>query len=95
MVIGMGVIRFRIHGCRSLKAKRRVVKTIVSRIHNNFNASVGEVAANDVYQRADIGFAMVGSDRRFVNAKIDKLFNMVEDMGIAEVYDSEMEIMTL
>lgn len=95
MVIGMGVIRFRIHECRSLKAKRSVVKTIVSRIRNNFNASVGEVAANDVYQRADIGFALVGTDRRLVNAKIDKLFNMVEGMGIADVYDSEMEIMSL
>ena len=95
MVIGMGVIRFRIHGCRSLKAKRRVVKTIVSRIHNNFNASVGEVGANDVYQRAEIGFALVGTDRRLINGKIDKLFNMTEDMGLAEVLDSEMEIMNL
>jgi len=95
MVVGIGVIRFRIHDCRSLKAKRRVVKAIVSRMRNNFNASVGEVAANDVYQRADIGFALVGTDRRLVNAKIDKLFNMAEDMGLADFYDSEMEIMTI
>jgi uncharacterized protein YlxP (DUF503 family) len=95
MVIGMGVIRFRIHDCRSLKAKRSVVKAIVSRIRNNFNASVGEVGANDVYQRAEIGFALVGTDRRLINGKIDKLFNMTEDMGLAEVLDSEMEIMNL
>jgi uncharacterized protein YlxP (DUF503 family) len=48
-----------------------------------------------VHQRADIGFALVGTDRRLVNAKIDKLFNMVEDLGLAEIYDSEMEIMTI
>ena len=95
MVIGMGVIRFRIHGCRSLKAKRSVVKSIISRIRNNFNASVGEVAANDVYKQAEIGFALVGTDRRLINAKIDKLINMSEDMGIADVFDSEMEIMTI
>ena len=95
MVVGIGVIRFRIHDCRSLKAKRRVVKAIVSRMRNNFNVSVGEVAANDVYQRADIGFALVGTDRRLVNAKIVKLFNMAEDMGLADLYDSEMEIMTI
>ena len=95
MVIGMGVMRFRIHDCRSLKAKRRVVKALVSRMRNNFNASVGEVAAHDVYQQADIGFAMVGTDRRLINAKIDKLFNFAEDMGLADLYDSEMEIMTL
>ena len=91
----MGVMRFRIHDCRSLKAKRRVVKAIVSRMRNNFNASVAEVGAHDVYQRADIGFALVGTDRRLINAKIDKLFNMVEDLGLADVYDSELEIMTV
>lgn len=95
MVIGMGVIRFRIHDCRSLKAKRRVVKAIISRMRNNFNASVGEVGANDVHQRADIGFALVGTDRRLINGKIDKLFNMAEDLGLAEVYESEMEIVNL
>lgn len=95
MVVGMGVMRFRIHDCRSLKAKRRVVKAIVSRMRNNFNASVAEVGAHDVYQRADIGFALVGTDRRLINAKIDKLFNMVEDLGLADVYDSELEIMTV
>ena len=95
MVVGIGVIRFRIHDCRSLKTKRRVVTAIVSRIRPTFHASVGEVAANDVHQRADIGFALVGTDRRLVNAKIDKLFNMAEDLGLADFYDSEMEIMTL
>jgi uncharacterized protein YlxP (DUF503 family) len=64
-------------------------------MRNNFNASVGEVGANDIYQRADIGFALVGTDRRLVNAKIDKLFNMADDLGLADLYDSEMEIMTL
>ena len=92
MVVGIGSISFRLHDCRSLKGKRRVVKAIVSRIRNHFNASVAEVAYNDVYQRAEIGFALVGNDRRVINAKIDKLFNWVEELGLAEVIDSRMEI---
>ena len=50
MVVGIGSITFRIHDCRSLKGKRKVVKAIVARIRNHFNASVAEVADNDVYQ---------------------------------------------
>ena len=92
MVIGLGRIVYRIHDCRSLKGKRKVVKAIIARLRNRFNASVAEVGANDVYQRAEIGFSMVGNDRALINSKVDKLFNQAEDMGLAEVIDSEMEI---
>ena len=92
MVVGMGRIVYRIHDCRSLKGKRKVVKAIVTRLRNKFNATVAEIGANDVYQRAEIGFAMVGNDRAVINSKVDKFFNMAEDLGLAEVIDSEMEI---
>jgi hypothetical protein len=38
---------------------------------------------------------MVGNDSALINSKIDKLFNMAEDMGLAEVVDTEMEIIHL
>ncbi|MDJ0808609.1 MAG: DUF503 domain-containing protein [Desulfobacterales bacterium] len=88
----MGRIIYRIHDCRSLKGKRKVVKAIIARLRNKFNATVAEVGANDIYQRAEIGFAMVGNDRNVINSKVDKFFNMAEDLGLAEVIDSEMEI---
>ncbi len=92
MVVGMGRIIYRIHDCRSLKGKRKVVKAIIARLRNKFNATVAEVGANDIYQRAEIGFAMVGNDRNVINSKVDKFFNMAEDLGLAEVIDTEMEI---
>jgi uncharacterized protein len=95
MVVGVGHIVFRIHQCRSLKEKRKVVKAIVARIRNHFNASVAEVADNDIYQRAIIGISLVGSDRRMINAKLDKLFNFAEDLGIAEMIDTQLEIISL
>lgn len=95
MVVGVGCITFRIHECGSLKSKRRVVKAIIARIRNNFNASVAEVADNDIYQRAVIGVCMAGSDRRQINAKLDKLFNFAESLGLAEMTDSELEIISM
>ena len=95
MVVGMGHITFRIHQCRSLKEKRKVVKAIVARIRNHFNASVAEVADNDIYRRAVIGVSLVGSDRRLVNTKLDKLFNFAEDLGLAEIVDTQLEIISL
>jgi uncharacterized protein YlxP (DUF503 family) len=95
MVVGIGIVVFRLHDCRSLKGKRKVVKSIIQQVRNRFNASVAEVGANDVHQRAEIGFALAGNDRKVLNAKIDKIFNMIDDLGLAEIVDSEMEIISL
>lgn len=95
MVVGVGRVVYRIHGCRSLKEKRKIVKAIIMRLRNQFNASVAEVGANDIHQKAEIGFSMVGNDRAVINSKMDKLFNLAEDIGLAETIDMEMEIISL
>ena len=90
MVVGIGIVTFRLHDCRSLKAK-----SIIGQMRNKFNISVAETGSNDMHQRAEIGFALVGNDRQVVNSKTDKVLNLIEDLGLAEVIDSEMEIITL
>ena len=95
MVVGLGVIKFRLHGVRSLKEKRRIVKAIIGQVRNNFNISISEVGSNDIYQRAEIGFALVGNDTRVINAKIDKVFNLADELGLAEIIDTELEVIHL
>ena len=92
MVVGIGMIIFRLHDCHSLKAKRKIAKAIIARLNNRFNVSIAETGSNDQYQRLEIGFSMVGNDRRHINSKADKLLNMAEDLGLAEIIDSEVEI---
>ena len=95
MVLGIGIITLRLHECRSLKGKRKIVKSIVNKLRNNFNASVAEVGSNDVHQRAEIGFSLVGNDKSFINSKLDKVLNLVDALGLAEIIDTEMELFTL
>ena len=95
MVAGLGSITFRLHDCHSLKGKRKIVKSIISRLRNNFNVSIAEVESNDIYQKAVIGFALVGNDRKVINSKIDKLINLADELNLAEIIDSEMEIINL
>jgi uncharacterized protein YlxP (DUF503 family) len=95
MVVGIGLIVIRIEGCRSLKEKRRVVKSMIARLGNAFNLSIAEVGANDVHQRAEIGFAVVGNDRGVINSKVDKIFNMAEDLSVAQVLETKMEIFSI
>jgi hypothetical protein len=95
MVVGIGSICLRIVGNSSLKGKRKIVKAVVGRIRSSFNASAAEVGDNDVLQRAEIGFALIGNDRRHINSKLDKILNMVSEMCVAEITDSSAEIISL
>jgi uncharacterized protein YlxP (DUF503 family) len=95
MVVGIGIITLRLHEIHSLKDKRSVIKSIIQKIRNNFNASVAEVGSNDIHQKAEIGIAMAGSDRSVMNSKLDKVLNLVDDLGLAEIVESEIEIINL
>jgi hypothetical protein len=95
MIVGVGVITLRLHECRSLKGKRKIVKSVIAQMRNKFNVAVAEVGANDTYQRSEIGFSLVGNNRQLLNSKIDKIFNMVDTLGLAEIIDTDMEIITV
>ncbi len=95
MVVGIGIITLRLHDCRSLKSKRKIVKSIIARIRNKFIISVAETGLNDIHQKAEIGFAIVGNARAVINSNIDKIFNLADRIGLAEIIDTEMEIINL
>jgi uncharacterized protein YlxP (DUF503 family) len=95
MVVGIGIITFRLHDCRSLKSKRKIVKSIINQLRKNFNVSVAEIGSNDIYQKSEIGFSLVGNNRKVLNSKIDKIFNMADALGLAEIINMEMELINL
>lgn len=77
----------------SLKGKRRVVKSIKDRVRNKFNLSIAEVDNNDLWQRATLGMAMVGNERRFVNQSLEKVVNHIKDITSADVIDYQIELL--
>jgi len=95
MVVGVGTIKLKLFGVASLKGKRKIVKSMVARIANRFNASVAETDLNDNLEWGEIGFSVVGNDPRVINSKIDKIFNMADKMGVAYIADTAMEIIHL
>ena len=92
MVVGMLKVSMIIPENASLKGKRKVVKSLLGRIRSRYNVAAAEVAGNDLWQRAELGLAVVGNDRRFVNSVLDKLLDYMERETEAEVVDAKMDI---
>lgn len=95
MIVGTSRITLRLHGVSSLKEKRGIIKKIIERTKNRFNMSVSETAYNDMWQKTEVGTAIVGNDSAHINSQLDKAANFIESMNIAEIIDVEIEVISL
>lgn len=82
-----------IHNNSSLKGKRQVLKRVIDRVKRKFNVSIAEVGENDKWQRAQVGFCVVGNDKRYVNSSLDKIANFIDDLRVVDILNSEIEIL--
>ena len=95
MVVGICRLDLRIRENNSLKGKRRILKRIIERVKNKFNVSIAEVGNHDLWQSSQIGFCMVGNDKRFINSALDKIIYFIEEINAAEITKSDIEIINL
>ena len=63
---------------RSLKGKRRVVRSVLDRVRHRFNAAVAEVDALDNPRQAVLGVAVVSNESQHVHAMLNEVVDMVE-----------------
>ena len=79
MVIAYAVFDIHLPGCRGLKEKRMIVKSLKSRIRHDFEVSAAEVGAQDLLQRAQLGVAAVGPDQAPLDALLQHILGFVEE----------------
>lgn len=92
-VIGLCTIQLSVPESQSLKERRRVVKSLVARIHNAFNVSVADVGSQEVWQSAALGVACVSNDAAQVHSLLLKVVEMIEHSRLdAQVEDYSIEV---
>lgn len=86
----MGVIGWEIQlfEPQSLKAKRRVVKSLKERLRSKFNVSVAETGHQDAWQRAEITACVVATDRRRAESILDRADQLVEAESAGRIMDT-------
>ena len=67
-----------------------VLRRVKDLVRGKFNVSIAEVGENDVWQRAVVGLALVGNERRFVESQLDEVLSFIRSK--AEVLDETKEL---
>ncbi len=93
MVVGILTLELSIDHADSLKEKRAVLNRVKDRISNKFNVSIAEVEAQDVWNYAVLGVAVVSNDQRFCNQVLSKVIDHIEKIADAAISDYGTEFL--
>jgi uncharacterized protein YlxP (DUF503 family) len=78
MVIGSGVIELQLPGVNSLKEKRGILKSLIARVHREFNVSCGEVDFHDSWRSAVLGVAVVSTSAAHAENVLENVVRWIE-----------------
>jgi len=94
MNVGVCRIELRLAENLSLKGKRRVLKSITTRVSNKFNVSVAEVGDQNLWQLATLGICCVSNNSRYTNEVLSKVVDFVVNSRFeVEILNYEIEIL--
>lgn len=91
MVIAYALFDLHLPGCRGLKEKRMIVKSLKARIRSQFEVSAAEVGDQDLLQRAQIGVGVVGPDQAPLDALLQNILTFVEENLDGEILEYRNE----
>jgi uncharacterized protein YlxP (DUF503 family) len=77
----------------SLKEKRFVIKSLITKIRNKFNVSIAEVDFLDKWQRTCLGAAFVSNERQFLDKVYTSILNILHQEDRIEVIDQIFEVL--
>jgi len=96
MNVGVCKISLRLPENLSLKGKRRVLKSITSRVGSQFNVSIAEVDDQDLWQLATLGICCVSNNKRYTNEVLSKVVNFIAGSRFdVEILNYEIEILSV
>jgi len=95
MVAGTLKVEFRLSDNRSLKGKRKVVRSMIDKVKFRFNVSIAEVGSNDKWQKIELGISTVGNDRRHIDSSLNHVLTFLDSLCLAQIVNTEIEIFNL
>ena len=92
MVVGVLRLSYSLPGNATLKGKRQIVRRIVDRTRNRFNAAVAEVDVLDEPRRAVLGVTVVSNEGGHANSMLDQIRSFTQGLTEAVLVDSRLDL---
>ena len=94
MNIGVCRIELRLPENQSLKGKRQVIKSIITRLRNNYNVSVAEIDNQGLWQLATLGITCVSNHRRHADEILSNVVRfIIQNYPNVEMLSSKVEVL--
>jgi len=96
MAVAVGVcrVKLRLPENHSLKGKRQVLKSLISRLHNRFNVAAAETGDQDAWQIASVAVSCVSNDERHADQVLASVVAFIRNERLdAEILDVETEVL--
>ena len=84
--------RLRASWVRSLKEKRRIVKSLTAQLQNRFHVSAAETDEQDTHQIIVIGVAAIVPHNAMADSLMEEISRFVEENCEAEILEETREI---
>jgi len=91
-VVGIAEIRLLLPGPRSLKEKRRILRSLLDRLRARYPVAVAEVGDQDLWNRATVGVACVSNEGAHAHQVLGQVLRFVESVGEVEIDGVEVRL---
>lgn len=91
MVVGILGITLYIGGMTSLKDKRSVIKSLLTRIQAKFNVSAAETGRQDEWNSCEMGFSCVSNEASHADSILSSVIRFIEHDPRVEITDTYTE----
>ena len=94
MYVGIVKLALAVGDAHSLKEKRMVLRRIKDRVRERLHVTMNEVGEQDIWQRAELGAAVVSSERQKALELIDDVVRVAMGAGGAEIVAIAKDVIT-
>ena len=92
MNIAAMTFRLRASWVYSLKEKRMIIKSLITKLQSKFHVSVAEIDEQDIHQIIVIGVAAIVPHNAMADSLMEEISLFVEENCVAEILEETREI---
>lgn len=91
MHVGVLTVDLHLGEAQSLKDRRRILKSLVTRLRQRYNVSTAEIGEAGLWQRAEIGVAVISNSHAHAEEMLFKVIRFIEAQSMLTIVDHYLE----